>query len=99
MTTYAGFETRQVIWGGTPRATFVSSPAVQRSFCPRCGTPVSFAGDRWPGELHLFVASFDEPESLLPQAHVHVAEKLSWLHLSDSLPKYPTTARDGPPLP
>jgi hypothetical protein len=99
LTTYAGFEASQVSWGGTPRATFISSPGVQRSFCPRCGTPVSFTGERWPDEVHLFVASFEDPASFTPRVHVHAGEQLPWLWLADGLPRYHTTAREGPPLP
>lgn len=99
MTTYAGFETSQVSWGGSPRGTYISSAGVQRSFCPRCGSPVSFSGDRWPGEIHLFVASFDEPANFAPRVHVHVGEQLPWMHLADGLPRYRTTAREGPALP
>lgn len=99
MTTYAGYLEAQVSWAGAPRATFVSSPGVRRSFCPRCGSPVSFCGDRWPGEVHLFVASFDVPQDFTPRVHVHVAEQLPWMHLADGLPRYQLTAREGPPLP
>lgn len=99
MATYAGFRPADVQWGGRPRALFASSPGVQRGFCRDCGSPMSFAGDKWPGEIHLFVASFDDPALLRPTLHVHAGEQLAWLHLADGLPRYRTTPRDGPPLP
>jgi hypothetical protein len=98
LTTYAGYPTEAVSWTGEAPAVFHSSPGVIRRFCRDCGSPMTFEGERWPGEVHLFVASFDEPASLRPTLHVHVGEQLSWLHLADGLPRYATTAREGPPL-
>ncbi len=97
--TYVGYPAAAVAWTGTPPASYASSPGVERRFCPRCGSPMSFAGERWPGEIHLFAASFLEPAAFAPQVHVHAAEQLAWVHLDDGLPRYATTARAGPPLP
>jgi hypothetical protein len=41
--------------------------------------------------------SFDELETFRPVRHVHVGEQLGWLQVSEGLPRYATTARDGPP--
>jgi len=59
---------------------------------------MSFAGERWPGEIHLFVPSFEDPAAFSPQVHVHTGEQLSWVHLDDHLPRYAQTPREGPPL-
>lgn len=98
MTTYVGFAADKVKWSGEARRSFASSPGVQRTFCARCGAPMSFAGDRWPGEIHLFAASFEDASRLEPSAHVHVEEQLPWLRLGDGLARYATTAAAGPPL-
>lgn len=87
-TTYAGYRTPTVAFEGTPLSRYPSSPGVTRSFCPRCGTPMSFVGERWPDEVHLFLATFDDPNALSPKAHVNTAEQLSWIHLADGLPRY-----------
>jgi hypothetical protein len=96
--TYAGFTSSNVEWIGEPPAEYRSSPGVTRRFCRRCGSPMSFEGERWPDEIHLFLPSFDQPETLRPRGHVHVEEQLSWLQLGDHLPRYAKTAQDGPPL-
>jgi hypothetical protein len=98
MATYAGFRPANVAWSGTPRTLYASSPGVQRGFCRDCGSPMSFAGEKWPDEVHLFVASFEDPASLRPTLHVHAGEQLAWLRLADGLPRYFTTPREGPPL-
>lgn len=82
---------------GTPRV-FVSSPGVRRSFCEKCGTPLTYAADRFPGEIHIYVSTFDKPNTFPPELHVHAAESIDWLHLDDGLPRYRTTSRDTAPI-
>ena len=98
LATYAGYQRERVTFTkGTP-ASYQSSPGVNRRFCGRCGTPLSYESARWPGELHLFLCTFDEPAALSPQAHVFVEERLAWLHLDDGLPRYAKSTDAGPPL-
>lgn len=92
--TYAGYAPEAVTWSGEAPKIHNSSPGVQRSFCPRCGSPLTYASDRWPGETHLFACTFDSPADLKPQAHVFVAERLPWVHLADGLPEFATTSGD-----
>lgn len=94
--TYAGYGAGAVEWTGAAPGTYHSSPGVTRRFCRRCGSPMSFEGERWPGEVHLFVASFEDPASSIPKAHVHAEEQLAWVHLADHLPRFAKTAREGP---
>ncbi len=82
---------------GAPRV-FASSPGVRRSFCENCGTPLTYAANRFPGEVHVHVSTFDNPDAYPPQLHVYVAESISWLHLDDELPRYRTTSRDAAPI-
>ncbi len=96
--TYAGYPIAAVEWSGEAPGAYHSSPGVTRRFCRRCGSPVSFAGERWPEEIHLFVPSFEDPDSLAPKAHVYVAEQLAWVHLADGRPRFAKTAREGPAL-
>ena len=75
-------------------ATFASSDGVERGFCSRCGTTLSFAADFLPGLIDLTIASFDEPERLPPQLHMWERKRLSWVVLGDDLPRH----RELPPL-
>jgi hypothetical protein len=59
---------------------------------------MSFEADRWPGEIHLFVACFDNPLEFIPRVHVFVEEQLPWLHLADGLPRYAKTTTEGEAL-
>lgn len=71
------------------RSFYESSPGVQRSFCARCGTPLAYEADRFPGELHLFLGTLDDPNRFRPQFHVHCAERIPWFEINDDLPRYP----------
>ena len=91
LATYAGFDKGQVRFTAGAPASYRSSPGVTRRFCGHCGTPISFESERWPEETHLFVCTFDDPESFAPQGHVYVSEQVSWLHLGDDLPRHDKT--------
>ena len=96
---WMGFRPEQVIWSGK-RTVFNSSPEAERSFCTCCGSPMSFASTRWPGEIHLYGVSLDNPETYVPQLHCFTDERLSWLHVSDDLPRFTQSAdAEGPERP
>ena len=69
-------------------ATYASSPGVERGFCGRCGSTLSFAADFIPGLIDLTVASFDDPAGLPPQLHMWESKRLPWLELGDDLPRH-----------
>ncbi len=96
--TYAGYARAAVAWVDQAPSSYRSSPGVTRSFCPRCGSPISYESERWPDEIHLFAASFEAPAHFKPQAHVFTEEQLGWVHLADGLPRYARTSQEGPPL-
>ncbi|MBX2825593.1 MAG: GFA family protein [Gammaproteobacteria bacterium] len=90
--TFTGYRPDQVLFKPDNRRFFASSEGVSRGFCARCGTPVSYTSTRWPDELHLYLGLFDQPDSLVPQEHVHFAEKVSWLELDTALPYHLRTS-------
>ena len=98
-TTYAGTERAKFAWTGERPIAHRSSPGVVRSFCGRCGTPMLYEGERWPDELHVFVATLDRAGDLKPQAHAYFGQALPWIKPADGLPRYNTVSSEGPPLP
>jgi GNAT superfamily N-acetyltransferase len=73
---------------GTP-AAFASSPPVVRTFCGRCGTPLTYATQDEPDWIDVTVGSMDAPEPMAPQDHVWSDHRLPWLELDDDLPRRP----------
>ncbi len=62
---------------GAP-ATYRSSPGVERAFCNRCGTTLSWVGEKQPGRIDVTVGSLDEPERFVPTKAVYRKHKLPW---------------------
>ncbi len=90
--TWAGADGSKFEFIGTPEAlrTHASSAAAQRSFCGRCGTPLFFESTRWPGEVHVTLATLDPrvAATLQPQAHVYWADRVPWVVVGeDGLPR------------
>ena len=88
MVTWAGFHSDRFTWTASAPQTYKSSPGVERLFCGACGTPMMFRSERWADEAHIAVTTLDDPGSVTPKGHVHVAEKLAWMHLGDDLPQH-----------
>ena len=91
LTTYAGYLEENVSFARGQAKQRQSSPGTWRGWCGDCGTPLFYRSTRWAGEIHLFVATFDQPETFAPQGHVYVSEQLPWIHLGDDLPRLDTT--------
>ena len=92
--TWAGFDRVRVeITAGWPHR-YASSPGVTRSFCPSCGTPLTYEAERCADEVHFTIGTFDRPEALPPTSHVFDAERISWLHLGDDLPRHAGLGRE-----
>jgi hypothetical protein len=82
LTTYAGFPAERFAWTAGAPATFASSPGVMRTFCGRCGTSLTYEGERWPGEVHVLVATLERPEAMTPQGEAFAEQRLPWLRLA-----------------
>ena len=74
---FAGEEARGFLWAGG-----------WRSFCPRCGTLLTFLAGPEAGEIDVTVGSFDHPEAVTPEDHTWVEDRLPWIPLADGLPAY-----------
>ena len=72
---------------GTP-TSFRSSSHATRTFCPACGTQLTFVDDASPGETDITTCSLDQPEAVPPRDHTFTASQLAWLKLADGLPRY-----------
>jgi hypothetical protein len=79
---------------GTP-TRFRSTPKGMRSFCPRCGTQLTFEHDDALGEIDVTTCSLDDPERLPPEDHTYTSTKLGWVKLSDGLPEYREARDEG----
>ena len=86
--TFAGFHPSQVEFSGVQPTDYTTEDNVTRSFCQRCGTPISYQSPRWPDQIHLYLGIFDEPEKFQPKDHVYCEEQIGWLKFADGLPQH-----------
>jgi len=93
--TFVGYHQEDVTWSGTARAFYESSPGVQRGFCSKCGTPMSYEGESSPGETHLYISTLDDPDNFTPRNHVFFEERISWFDTADDTPRYPRSGNAG----
>jgi hypothetical protein len=68
---------REIAWAGRVR-----------SFCPDCGTPLTFLSGPDAGEIDVTVCSFDEPDRVSPADHTWIEDCLPWIRLADQLPAF-----------
>ena len=62
---------------GVPRS-FRSSAGVVRTFCERCGTPLTYANEHRADEIDVTTASLDEPALYAPTREVWLEHRLPW---------------------
>jgi hypothetical protein len=92
-----------VAWAGFARenfrllkgslALFESTPGVQRGFCSRCGTSLTYRRD--PAKLpdatddtYITTRTLDVPDAYPPEEHVFYGERMTWLNVADELPHH-----------
>lgn len=88
-----------VHWTAFPAASFTleqgelrdykSSELGTRSFCPTCGTGVTYVNEtNLPGLIDVQGATLDDPDALPPQIHVQAAERLAYMEKAHELPAF-----------
>ena len=83
------------ILSGSPRE-FESRPGAMRSFCHKCGSPLTFRDAQTPETIDVTVGTLDDPGTVVPEDHVWFDRAISWLPVEDGLPRF-GKGRDDPP--
>ncbi|MGJ5177396.1 GFA family protein [Bradyrhizobium oligotrophicum] len=65
-----------------------SSDALDRMFCPRCGTRL-FTWRNTRPVVGVALVCFDDPNAFVPTEHIWVSAKVGWVTLNDGLPQFP----------
>ena len=83
------FEKSQLRWvKGRPRA-LRSSKVVRRTFCPACGTPLTYASMEYPATIDVTTCTLDDPDAFRPTHHSWLRHDLKWVKFGDGLPTFP----------
>jgi hypothetical protein len=81
---FVRFPANQVQWS-TPPDVFASSNLVERGFCRKCGTPLSYHQTGSP-HISLTINSLDDPESVSPEMRFSATMEVSWCGSLSALP-------------
>lgn len=76
---------------GQPIA-FRSSSLVVRTFCGRCGTPLTYQHDESPDTIDVTTATLDSPERFPPTKEIWLEHKLAWEPVRDALQHFPRSS-------
>lgn len=82
---------------GQEPVAYASSDHAVRSFCGRCGSPITFVSTEEPEHLDVTLGTLDEPERIAPKRHIWIEARLPWLRLDAHLPDVPRDTGQGPP--
>ena len=68
---------------------YASSEHGRRHFCPQCGTGLFYTSEAvFPGQIDVQIATLDDPDSVVPQAQIQMAERIGWMQKLDSMPQF-----------
>ncbi len=68
---------------------FNSSGSAVRSFCPRCGTGITYRNaDMLPGIVDIQSATLDDPSAFPLQCHIQTADRIEWMASAHLLPEF-----------
>ena len=66
-----------------------SGRRVDRNFCGQCGTPLSWAGEGFPGFVLISLSSLDEPDAFQPVHEGWTDNAVSWSTIGDHVLSFP----------
>ncbi len=67
---------------------FHSSKPVTRSFCPQCGTPLTYENTSYAETIDVTTCSLDNAEAFAPTYHSWLSDDLEWVKFDDGLPTF-----------
>ena len=87
-----------VAWGLVPKEQlkiegevreYASSENGRRQFCPKCGTRLFYLNEQtFAGMIDVQLATLDDPDSMPPEMHVQVADRIGWMKTLGELPEF-----------
>jgi hypothetical protein len=69
-------------------AIYASTPGVERGFCARCGTSLTYRRANRPGLFDVTTASLDDPNAFPPSKEIWTEERLAWIAPHPALPQF-----------
>ena len=76
--------------------SFHSSPPVTRTFCGKCGTPLTYQHNESLNTIDVTTSTLDSAERFAPTREIWIEHKLPWEPLNESLQHFPRSSRENP---
>lgn len=93
---WAAFPTEAFVVEQGELRDYASSELGTRSFCPTCGTGVTYRNEtHLPGLIDFQAATLDDPDALPPQAQIQVAERPAFMATAHELPAFARYPGEG----
>lgn len=83
---WAGFPIAAVSWSGSTPTQFESTPGVERTFCPSCGSSLTYQNKA--DSIDLALACLDDPEALSPAKEIWLDHRRSWNPRDPDIPGF-----------
>ncbi|MBC7987766.1 MAG: GFA family protein [Sphingomonadaceae bacterium] len=74
--------------GGDTIGTVALTDFGRRTFCARCGSPLTIAVDHQPETIDFPVATLDDPDPVAPGYHIFTASRIAWFDTADDFPRH-----------
>jgi hypothetical protein len=71
---------------------FHSSPGVVRTFCGKCGTPLTYQRTSKTDTVDVTTVTLDAADEFAPKKEIWIEHKLAWECLNDALQHYPRSS-------
>ena len=75
---------------------FHSSRSVVRTFCGKCGTPLTYQHEDSPDTIDVTTATLDAPDEFPPKREIWLEHKLDWEPLNETLLQFRRGSSEGP---
>lgn len=69
-------------------ARFESSPGIERTFCGRCGTPLTYQRISRPATIDVTTVTLDAADEFAPTKEIWTGEKLAWERVNDAIEQF-----------
>lgn len=92
---WAVFRSNDFAFVSAEPTRFGSSPGVVRTFCGKCGTPLTYQSTSRPDAIDVTTVTLDIPDQFPPTKEIWVEDKIAWECLNEALPHYPGSSVGG----
>lgn len=91
---WACFEDKDFAFVQGEPMRYESSPGVERTFCGRCGTPLTYRKHAERDWLDVTTASLDDPAAFAPTKEIWTEHRIGWEVTNDALEQFRRSSVD-----